>query len=309
MSGIDLINHALDMVRPEKTKKMKITNKMNLPEALVKLVTIEKHNKENHLSATTLLNGVKQIILTERYWEQLEDDVSDRIWAIWGTAIHSLLEHEGEKEFTEETLKYEIDGITITGKIDNYNMEHGILTDYKTCSIWKIKFNNFDDWKMQGSVYSWLLHKNGFKINKCRFIALIKDHSKKDAKREFPYPESPVYIYEFNVTEKLLEETEIFIKEKIYSFIECIELEDDDIPPCTPEERWDKPTKYAVMKEGRKTAIRVFESFEEAEALLKVLDMKHFIETRKGESVRCQDYCLCNQYCDYYKEISKREEL
>jgi hypothetical protein len=70
---------------------MIITNKMNLPEALVKAVTTRRHNNPGRLSATTLLNGMKQIILTDRHWDQLEDDVSDRFWAIFGTAVHALL--------------------------------------------------------------------------------------------------------------------------------------------------------------------------------------------------------------------------
>jgi hypothetical protein len=75
---------------------MIITNKLNLPEGFVKAVSTEKHNAEGCLSATTLIQGVKQIILTDRYWDMLVDDVSDRLWAIWGAAVHSLLESEGE---------------------------------------------------------------------------------------------------------------------------------------------------------------------------------------------------------------------
>ena len=55
---------------------MLVTNKHNLPQSLVNAVTTERHNKEGSVSATTLLQGVKQIILTERYWNDIQDDVS-----------------------------------------------------------------------------------------------------------------------------------------------------------------------------------------------------------------------------------------
>jgi hypothetical protein len=83
--------------------------------------------------ATTLLQGIKQIILTERHWDELQDDVVDRIWAIWGTAVHSLLESEGENDFTEQEMTHKIGSITVTGRIDNYNMATGTICDYWGC--------------------------------------------------------------------------------------------------------------------------------------------------------------------------------
>lgn len=279
---------------------MVITNKMNLPEALVKAVTTRRHNDPGRLSATTLLNGTKQIILTDRHWDDLEDDVADRFWAIMGTAIHQVMEHEGVNEFTEEFMSYDVDGITVTGRIDNYNMAEGIIADYKSVSIWKIKFKDFFDWYRQGMVYAWLLHKNGFKVSKCQFIALIKDHSKRDAKRDPEYPQKPMYVYEFDITPEELEKVEAFIKTKINNYKALREMADDDIPPCTAEERWEKPAKYAVKKDGRQKAVRVMDTMDEAEKLAADLGKGHYVETRPGESIRCQDYCLCCEYCNFY---------
>jgi len=190
---------------------MKITNKLNLPEGFVKAVSTEKHNAPGSLSATTLLRGIKETILTDRHWDELEDDAADRIWATWGTAVHALMEHEGVDEFTELSLQANVFDITVTGRIDNYNMATGTVCDYKTASIWKVKFADFTDWRRQGLIYAWLLSKNGFPVTKCRFIALLKDHSKSKARFDAGYPQSPVYIYEFDVTEKDLEDIEGYI--------------------------------------------------------------------------------------------------
>ncbi|MDR0476166.1 MAG: PD-(D/E)XK nuclease family protein, partial [Treponema sp.] len=232
---------------------MRITNKMNLPEALVKAVTVRKHNDPGRLSATTLLNGTKQIILTDHHWDDLEEDVADLYYAISGSAVHSVLEKdEGADEFTEEFISYELDGITVTGRIDNYNMRTGVIADWKNVKVFKIKIQNFEDWRKQGLIYAWLLRKNGFEVKTCRFIAFIKDHSKWEAKRDSSYPKAPVYVKDFAVTEEGLEEIEAFMKGKIAEYKQHREMADDDIPPCTPEERWDRPTKYAVMKGNNK---------------------------------------------------------
>ena len=281
---------------------MKITNRMNLPEAMVKAVSTRRHNAPGRLSATTLLNGTKQILLIDRHWDNLEDDVADRFWAIIGTAIHDVLEHEGENEFAEEFMSHEVDGIIVTGRIDNYNMRDEIISDYKSVSVWKIKFQDFEDWEHQGMMYAWLLIKNGFKVKTCRFVSLIKDHSKRDAKRDLSYPQKPMYVYEFDVTRERLAEIEAFITTKIAEYKLHREMSDDDIPPCTAKERWEKPTKYAVKKKNRKSAVRVMNTMEDAEKYIADLDKEHYIEIRPGESTRCQDYCIASDYCNFYRD-------
>ena len=290
---------------------MKITNRLNLPMGFVKAVSPEKHNAENCLSATTIIQGVKQVLLTERYWDKLEDDVSDRIWAIFGSAVHSLMESEGKHDFSEQRMTYKVGGITVTGTIDNYNMEYGVICDYKTASVNKVKFGDFNDWYLQGMIYAWLLAKNKFPVSKCRFIALLKDHSKTEAIRDSQYPKNPVHIYEFNVTPQALFKIGVFIKNKVDEYQRCTNLNDNAIPPCSPEERWERPPKFAVMKNGIKRAVKLFDVREDADRLLAEKGEGHYIEYRRGEAVRCQSFCLCNRYCNFYREavITAKPEL
>jgi hypothetical protein len=282
-------------------ESMKITNKMNLPAGLVKAVSTEKHNAPGCLSATTLLQGTKQIILSDRHWDELEDDVALRIWAIWGTAVHSLLEQEGENDFTEQQMDYKVSNITITGRIDNYNMKDGIICDYKTASVNKIRFNDFSDWYTQGMIYAWLLSRNKFPVTQCRFIALLKDHSKTEAERDRQYPQNPVFVYEFPVTQAEIFKTGQFVRQKVAEYEQFLKAADDDIPPCLPDERWERPSKFAVKKEGRQKAVRVFDEKSEAEAKVAELGAGHYIEHRAGESVKCSHYCLCCGFCDFYQ--------
>ena len=286
---------------------MTITNNLNLPHGLVAAVSPKRHNEPGSLSATTLLKGVKEIILSERHWEEMTDDAANRVWAVFGTAVHALLEQEGADDFTEETLSFEVAGIKVTGRIDNYNMSEGIVTDYKTASVWKVKFREFDDWRRQGLTYAWLLMRNGFPVSKCRFVALLKDHSKTEAARHSDYPQEPVYIYEFDVRESVLCDTEIRIANKVREYLILKDAPDDEIPACTAEERWASPDKWAVMKKGRKSAVRVLDSQEEAEKLA-MDDKALYVEYRKGASKKCEGYCPCREFCSYWKSLQEEQE-
>ena len=288
---------------------MNITNKLKLPEGLVKAVSLERHNEKGCISATTLIQGMKQTMLMDRHWDELEDDVSDRLWAIWGSAVHSLLEHEGKTDFTELDMSHAVGNITITGRIDNYDMQNGVICDYKTASVNKVKFNDFSDWKKQGLIYAWLLSKNGFAVNKCRFIALLKDHSKTDAARDYQYPPKPVYVYEFQVNFVELFKIDVFIRQKVKEYEQCLSLNDDDIPPCTSEERWARPPKFAVMKNGLKRAVRLFDDQKSADLLASEKGEGHFVEFRNGESIKCSHYCLCRKFCNYHNQNQNTQLL
>ncbi len=291
---------------------MTITNRMNLPYGLVKAVSPDPHNKPGEISATTLIQGTKQVILTQRHWTDLEDDVSDRIWAVFGTAVHALLETEGENDFCEIELRQKVSNITVTGRLDNYNMATGTICDYKNTSVYKIKAARqkgadgkpygFPEWKMQGLIYAWLLQRNSLPATKCRFIALLKDHSKTEAERDHSYPQSPVYVYEFTVTKDDLSEIESFIRKKVFQYELFSSSEDDMIPACTSEERWQKKDVYAVKKEGRKSAVKLCDTQKEAEEKIAELGKGHFLEVRRGESMKCRNYCLCAKFCNFCKE-------
>jgi hypothetical protein len=133
------------------------------------------------------------------------------------------------------------------------------------------------------------------------FIALLKDHSKTEASRDRQYPQNPVFVYEFSVTQAELFKIGTFIRNKANEYEKYLTVADDDIPPCSPQERWDRPSKFAVKKEGRQKAVKLFDVKEEAEQRAEELGTGHFVEHRVGESVKCQNYCLCCGYCDYYQ--------
>lgn len=286
---------------------MKITNKYNLPQALVDLIKNSQFgHTEKCYSATTILNPTRFIILNRRHNDEIEIDASQCINQVLGTATHSLIEKFDKTGFAEIYLKEEIrDGYFLTGKCDLYDEVNFALVDYKTANVWKIKFSDFDDWRRQGLIYSWLLIKKGHYVERIRFHALLKDWTARekrlaDMKGEF-YPESQVYTYELKITSADLIEIEKFIRDKFDELIEAEKLSDDDLLDCGKKDTWYTGDKFAVYGTNKNKAMRVFDTYEEANDYL---NNKGGVEivARKGEYRRCQDYCECCKFCKYYKE-------
>ena len=282
---------------------MKVTNVLGLPQAFVDAVSVERHNEKGCYSATTILHGACETILQERHYDEIEVDASDSIWAVFGSAVHSIFEKQNTGTEKEAFYSFPVSHSKVTGRVDSYDPQIQTLHDFKTASVWKIQFADFDDWYKQGMIYAWLMKKNGVEVKRCEFIALLKDHSKSKAKTDPNYPQLPTYIYRFDVTETGLAEIEKFIFDKVAELEKAELLADEELPPCTKEERWATEDKWAIMKAGRKTALKVCSSEEEAKSLMETMSGTD-IEFRQGESKKCVDgYCVCRNYCPFYKKM------
>ena len=286
---------------------MKVTNKLNLPAAFVNAVSTTRHNAAGCFSATTLNKGAKEIILSDRHFDEITVDAADSVWAVWGTAVHALLESQPDNNFHEEYFKVPVSNSFVTGQVDSYDMENGVINDWKTASVWKVQFNDFSDWRAQGLTYAWLLQQSGLDVKKCRFVALLKDHSKTKAKNDSSYPQSPVFIYEFDVTAADMEETAARILTKVQEIESAYKLDDDAIEPCSAEERWADGEKWAVMKNGRKTAVKVLDNQLDADAMAGEMGNAYYVEHRPAISRKCGDYCACKEFCNFYKNMNKGE--
>lgn len=298
---------------------MILTNKYNLPEQFVNAVNKDYIPTPQQYSVTTLLNPSRQVILSRRYNSEIEEDVSDMIYAILGTAFHSLLENskENDDELKEEYLKQELSCLDerlkdyrLSGKADLYNAKENKIIDFKTTSSFKFVLKDFEDYRMQLLMYAWLFNKIGFKTDKGQIIAILRDWQKSKAKFDSSYPQSQVQTIEFKFTDKDFEEIEKFIATKFIELKNCESLKDEDLPLCSMEDRWNDGNKYAVKKKGNKRADRVFDSEEEAREYLADKENTHEIEVRPGEDRRCLEYCSCCKFCTYWqKTYGQKEEV
>ena len=284
---------------------MQITNRLNLPQPFVAAVSSEYKFKPDHYSVTSLLKGTREILLERRHSSEISQDVSDMIWLILGTAVHSIIERAqtGEHEIKEGSVRKTVDERVITGRFDLYDSNLKKIVDYKTCSVWKVICGNFEDWERQLMLYAYLMRSVDMPVEKVEIVAIMKDHNKNRARYKSNYPTYPVSVITFEVTEKKMQDIESWLKFKIKEIKNCEQMEDNQLPLCTAEERYNRP-KYAVMKAGQKAAVRVFEEEQE------MLDWKqehdhenYYIEKRNGVDAKCLDYCSAAPFCAYYQML------
>ena len=104
---------------------MKLTNKFGLPDTVVKALTRSEYSKgDSNRSVTQLIDSPRVRILRQENWENMEEDVSEKMWAVLGTAAHKMFEETGDdKHLTEERLYTEVEGWAISGAIDVQRIE------------------------------------------------------------------------------------------------------------------------------------------------------------------------------------------
>lgn len=305
------------------------TNNYNLPESIFRALKNDDYDlsnaPDNIVSVTTLIDAPKVKVLMKRHWNDLEVDASDSIWKLFGSSIHHVLEMSNKNKhdsLSEErwfldvsdleiyTLKpgekpenscwYESDKMYVSGKLDNYIEPH--IEDYKVTSVWSYIFepNGKPEHHWQINIHALALKLLGFPVNSGRIIMILRDFQNSKTGTDY-YPDIPIQTIDIPI--KNTEEIIAYIENRCANYTTALTLSDNDIAPCTKEERWYRDGKLAVMKEGRKSALKLFSESEREDAV-KFMELqeggKFYIEERPGTSVRCEGYCDCRNFCDFY---------
>lgn len=286
---------------------MKITNKYNLPQTFVNVLKRPTYSKgKAHLSVTQLINSPKIAALTTKFADELEEDVSDRVWSIFGSAVHKVLEHgKDDHHIIEERLHAILDGWNISGAIDLQivNDDGSIsIRDYKTVSVWAV-MNEKSDWEEQLNIYAWLIQAvKKVPVKDLAIVAIIRDWSRRESTTREGYPEAP--IKEIPITLWTYEEQEQFVSHRIGKHSDCeFAIESGEtLPKCTPREMWEKPTVYAVTKKGNVRAKSLHESEQEANAAAATLGKEYEVRVRPGERTRCATFCPVNHLCQQWRD-------
>ena len=284
---------------------MKLTNKFNLPQTFVNVLHRPTYTKGGaNISATELINSPRIVQLKRLYDEHLEQDVSEQIWSIFGTAIHAVLEHgKDHNHLVEERLHAVLDGWSISGAIDLQVIEDDgiIVSDYKTTGAWSV-MNEKAEWEQQLNIYAWLVETvKKAPVKGLNIVAIIRDWSRRDAETRDGYPnapvkEIPIAVWDYDTRTE-------FIRSRIREHSAALLAAETqtELPSCTPEQMWEKSTSYAIKKIGNKRATAVLETEFEAEAKLSELGKGYAIEIRPGERTRCANYCQVNKFCSQYE--------
>lgn len=290
---------------------MKLTNKFNIPQTFLNILDRPTYSKgKAHLSVTQLLNSPKIVALTKKFEDEIEQDASDMVWSIFGSAVHNVLEHgKDENHIVEQRIHKEYEGWNISGAIDLQVVNpKGIdVKDYKTTTVWAVMNEKFE-WEVQLNIYAGLVEDvKRIPVTSVGIVAIIRDWNRRESTTREGYPEAPIKELPIRLWSK--EERDAFIANRIalHSACEFAIETDGELPDCTSEEMWEKPTVWAVRKIGNKRAHSLYETEELATATLADLGDNYEIEVRKGERTRCENFCPVNTWCTQYKTYVKEQ--
>ena len=313
---------------------MRITNKFGLPGTLMRMIERDTYTKGSaKISVTGMISSPRVAALRRKHFTSMESDVSDHLWRLMGQAISMIAERGASNQYiTEQRLFGECLGWILSGALDLQEIIDGDtvdILDYKFTSTWAV-MSDKPEWENQLNCYAWLVRNQQAaqygdgvpipnaltrrSVRNLKDVAILRDWREKAGYGKPDYPKAP--IVSVDVKRWTDAEQDAYVAARIQAHQDLAFAEEfGGAPPvCTPEERWHKTDKFAVEKVGRKTAMRVLDSQDEADkwvadntsdekgAKIKTKDAaKISITMRPGEDTRCAgDYCGVSAWCDWW---------
>lgn len=237
----------------------------------------------------------------------------DVSWSIFGTSVHYILQKANEgydNVNVERSFITNISGWDVSTTLDL--IENGTYYDWKVTKAWAVTGGVKPEWEKQLNVGRYLAYCEGLRIHALKIVAILRDWNQLSAIRDHQYPKTEVVVLDAPVWP--LEKSHSYIKHRLELHNAAFLVPDSDLPPCTPEERWAKPERFALhktTKQGKpaQKAYRVYDSKEEAEATRAKMHTgtNYEIIRRKPESVRCERYCDVKNFCYQYQAQIKPE--
>lgn len=290
-----------------------ITNRLGLPEAFVNAVKNDSYSPGSSDFTVTELIGPPRIgALKRKHRDEITEDASDRVWNLIGQVSHGILERSNTVDLVEKRFYTEILGSKIGGQFDSLILETATLSDYKVTTVWKFKADESgylkvpDEYTAQLNILAYILAKNGIKVNALKTVAILRDWSKPEARRNKDYPQTNVLNLDVPYWEE--DDTRKYLEERVALHQSAQKLLASGIEPpiCTPEERWLKPTKYATKKKDAKRATKLYDTYDEAS---RNCGPGMIVETRPGEDTRCLLYCPVAFACSHGKLLLNENSM
>lgn len=270
-------------------------------------VHAHRYKSYGDYSVTTLLNPPRYVHLNKRHSADKTLNYKSMFASFIGTGVHAYVEkclqESPESYELERTVMDKVEDRIITGTFDILSEDKQIY-DIKTCKVWKLAFDpGMVEWHEQQNIYAYLLHRRGVEVKGLNIIAIYLDWIEAQTERDSSYPQEPAVLYKLDLWP--FEKTEAFIRERIQLMKKYESASDSELPECTPEERFEKPMKFACMKSAdAKRAARVYETFDAAAEYMRAtkgFGPASHIEVRYQKRTRCERYCEVNEYCDVHQ--------
>jgi len=279
-----------------------ITNLSNLPSSIYRAVCNDTYSDGgSDVTVTSLIKPPHMRQLQIKHAADIVEDAADRIFSLLGQATHTILERAAadhcivEKRFFVERL-----GWKVSGQVDLIDLNDGILADFKVCSRHVTSGPIKPEHEVQLNFNKLLAEENGVVgIKRLEIIGILRDWSLMRVGKEKDYPKSQVAVIRSPIWPK--EAAEAFLIERIKAH------QNPNPPLCTPEERWQRGEKFAVVKKGNKRALKLYDDAKDAANHVATLPSGAKVETRPSEPIRCAHYCNVAQFCSFGKQWINRK--
>jgi hypothetical protein len=301
---------------------MRLTNMYDLPPQFMRAITnpVLAYSKgDADMSVTQLLRSPRIVGLNEKHHHEIEEDISDRIYALLGTVLHKIIELSdtgglnATERMIEERVFSRVNGWTISGGIDYYtpnptNLRSVVLTDWKFTSVQTV-INGRDEWEQQLNLYAALLRREKkVEVSGVENIVIYRDWSKTRSMRNYSneaYPRAGVE----RVRQRLWspQEAEDFLVRRVnvHQDAKVIAELTDEYPQCSDSDRW-KPADTYVARYVSGTVAKREHSLDALEKWIfnkqskKVTPLNFSVEREELLPIRCAHYCTASPWCDQW---------
>jgi len=301
-----------------------LTNKYGIDEAIVNACKIDNHVTIGDISCTQLLDSPQVRMLRKQH--DVEEDVTDRIWALMGTAVHYVVELG---EITSREARQLLEAAEILMRKDQekaakwmYNFIEEQYPDHKDKDVMteQTLSHTIDGMTFSGTLDRFRISTGALSDYKNTSVwAYMNEESKKkwigqqnvyafllrEAGYEVKSASITAIFRDFSAGKRFQKgypdkpiatiPLKLYDHAFMYDYIaKRIKLHKDAelhgiIPNCTNKEMWATATTYAATAPGRKKAIRVFPNKGMADAFLLGDGAKYdqaYIQERPGEHKR-----------------------
>lgn len=275
---------------------MIITNRLDLPEVLVRALARDPYSKgSSRYSVTMLIDAVRPRVLKEQHAEETSRDISDSVWMLLGKGVHHILEHgaaaEGDTDHTiEERIFVNVRGIEVSGAMDVQRHPGGDaeIIDWKVTSTYRVSSApGLKKWEEQLNLYRIfrVIAKDKItqgevpdgkltrlpgrqaedtypgEVTKLTIVAFLRDWSKSKARQNPDYPQAPIVKIPMPVWS--IADAHAYLHDRVKAHQEGDSLADVGmIPQCSDEDRWKRGGAFEVVqitKDGREWVRNKFE--------------------------------------------------
>lgn len=259
----------------------------------------------------------------------MESYTSDHLDTMIGEFMHKEIQRhfisvKGTSCHIEEPVqikaKGELGEWSLSGRIDILEMmsdKQVKIGDIKVTSAYQVqtinrelyKYEQSGDWRdlkhkyiYQLNAYAEGMRQLGKDVKELYLMIYCKHWTKRLAWEDSNFPQFPMFYRQIP----------LLSSEQIQEYLtECVNrhqaaqmgLQENILPRCNQDDLWLSDHKeWAVKVKGKKKAVKLFTSKQEAEHHAKNLHDSYLEHRPIGLSIRCRDYCLYNEVCPQYQK-------